>query len=79
VAIILELPEGYDTIVGEREDFTARAYCHAATAASEKIALLGSYMASSFAVVGENNGGSLAVTPVSQDANHPFLVMPHHS
>ena len=43
------------------------------------IALLGSYMASSFVLEADNNGGTLVVTPMSQNGNQSLLVIPQHS
>ena len=46
---------------------------------SAQIALLGSYMASSFVLEADNNGGTLVVTPTSQNGNQSLLVIPQHS
>ena len=43
------------------------------------IALLGNYMASSFVLEADNNGGTLVVTPTSQNGNQSLLVIPQHS
>ena len=48
-------------------------------AQSASIALLGSYMASSFVLEADNNGGTLVVTPTSQNGNQSLLVIPQHS
>jgi len=45
---------------------------------SANIALLGNYMASSFAVVGDNHGGSLVIAEASQSVNQSLLTNPHH-
>jgi hypothetical protein len=45
---------------------------------SANIALLGNYMASSFAVVGDNHGGSMVVAEASQSGNQSLLTNPHH-
>jgi hypothetical protein len=45
---------------------------------SANIALLGNYMASSFAVVGDNHGGSMVIAEASQSANQSLLTNPHH-
>jgi len=43
------------------------------------IALLGHYIASSFAVEAGNSGGTLGVNPASQSGHQSLLVIPHHS
>ena len=45
---------------------------------STKIALLGNYMASSFALESDNHGGTMVVTEVAQVANQSLLATPHH-
>ncbi len=45
---------------------------------SAAIALLGNYMASSFAVVGDSSGGSMVVAATSQAANQSLLSTPQH-
>jgi hypothetical protein len=45
---------------------------------SANIALLGNYMASSFAVMGDNHGGSMVIAEASQSANQSLLTNPHH-
>jgi hypothetical protein len=47
-------------------------------AQSAKIALLGNYMASSFAVASDNHGGTM-VTEASQASNQSFLTNPQHT
>jgi hypothetical protein len=47
-------------------------------AKSAKIALLGNYMASSFAVASDNHGGTM-VTEASQASNQLFLTNPQHT
>ena len=42
------------------------------------IALLGNYIASSFAAVGDNNGGTLVSAEASQSASQSLLTNPHH-
>jgi hypothetical protein len=42
------------------------------------IALLGSYMASSFVLEGDNHGGTMVVTEAAQMANQSLLATPHH-
>jgi hypothetical protein len=42
------------------------------------IALLGNYMASSFALLGDNHGGSMVVAEASQSGNGSLLTNPHH-
>ena len=46
---------------------------------SAQMALLRSYMASSFVVQGDNNGGDPVVTPASHSWNQLSLIIPHHS
>ena len=45
---------------------------------SAQIALLGNYIASSFAVVGDSHGGTSVVTSASQNGNQSLLVIPQH-
>ena len=47
-------------------------------AQSAKIALLGNYMASSFAVASDNHGGTM-VTEASQASNQSLLTTPQHT
>ena len=42
------------------------------------IALLGSYMASSFAMESDNHGGTMVISEASQTANHSVLANPSH-
>ena len=42
------------------------------------IALLGSYMASSFAMESDNHGGTMVISEASQTANHSVLASPSH-
>ncbi len=44
---------------------------------SANIALLGSYMASSFAIVSDTSGGTMVVTEASQAGNQSLLTSPH--
>ncbi len=46
---------------------------------SASIALLGQYMASSFAVVGDNHGGTMVGVEASQIANQSLLTNPRHT
>jgi hypothetical protein len=46
---------------------------------SASIALLGQYMASSFALVGDNHGGTMVGVEASQSANHSLLTNPQHT
>jgi hypothetical protein len=45
---------------------------------SAKIALLGSYMASSFVMESDNHGGTMVLADVAQSANQPLLTHPQH-
>jgi len=46
---------------------------------SANIALLGNYMASSFAVIGDNHGGSMVVAEAAQSGNQSLLTNPQHT
>jgi len=48
-------------------------------ALSAKIALLGNYIASSFALESDNHGGTMVVTESSQVATQMLLTSPHHA
>ena len=48
-------------------------------ALSAKIALLGNYIASSFALESDNHGGTMVVTEPSQVATQMLLTSPHHA
>ena len=43
------------------------------------IALLGNYIASSFAIAGDNNGGTMVVAEMSQSGGQPLLTNPQHA
>ena len=45
---------------------------------SANIALLGNYIASSFAVAGDNHGGTMVVAEASQSGIQPLLTNPQH-
>ena len=54
-------------------------HCRSRTGAnSANIALLGSYMASSFAMESDNHGGTMVISEASQTANHSVLANPSH-
>ena len=46
---------------------------------SASIALLGNYMASSFAVVGDSHGGTMVTADASQSGNQSLLTNPQHA
>ena len=48
-------------------------------AQSASIALLGSYMASSFVMGSDNHGGTMILADATQSANQPLLTNPQHS
>ena len=43
------------------------------------IALLGNYIASSFAIAGDSNGGTMVVAEMSQSGGQPLLTNPQHA